>query len=123
MVAPAAGDPMSPPQFPVSLMSFVDLGERIQRSCAERRLHAPAFRSPPTDRDLRRSIQRGDGQAIVSVRIAQREYSEVAQDMVEGAAVVLAQNGEWVTAVLREVLDRPPPPPDRGAIDPTEEPF
>ncbi len=49
----------------------------------------PAFRSPPRVRGASRTLKRYPGGAVVSVRLRERTYAEVVDDMIDG---VLATN-------------------------------
>jgi hypothetical protein len=118
----------SPPQFPVGALSMAELARRVGASCRLHGMTAPAFRAPPTDPTLDRSLRRHEGGAIVSVRIRDREYPDVARDMVEGAlaANYRSDDEELRAAMLREVLDTPPeetPLPPLPLVPGDEEPF
>ncbi len=49
----------------------------------------PAFRSPPRVRGASRTLKRYPGGAVVSVRLRERTYADVVDDMIDG---VLATN-------------------------------
>jgi hypothetical protein len=50
-------------------------------------LVVPAFRSPPRVRGARRTLRRYPGGAVVSVRLRDRSYGDVVDDMIDGVLV------------------------------------
>lgn len=73
----------------VGAVWFAEAARQLAVVSRGRGLEAVAFRSPPRDPGLDRSLRRGKGGAVVSVRLAGRRADEVLDDMVDG---ILAAN-------------------------------
>lgn len=87
----------------LSSMRFAEVARRINRVAVGCGLSAPAFRSPPRQPGLRRSItRRSDGSATVAVTLRGRPAVAVVADMIDG---VLAANATSSTRSA-EVRDR-----------------
>lgn len=109
-------------------LEFASLARALGAALHARGLPVPAFRSPPRDPDLMRSVRRYEGGNVVAVRLRGRERAECVRDMVAGA--VVAATGALHEELVDELLlvvdpsDAPrwePPPP--ALTDSGEEPF
>ncbi len=70
-------------------MRFATAARRLGAAARASGLVVPAFRSPPRVRGARRTLKRYPGGAVVSVRLRDRSYGDVVDDMIDG---VLAAN-------------------------------
>jgi hypothetical protein len=99
---------------PSPTLRFADAARRLTAAARAAGLSVPAFRSPPRLAGAPRSIRRYPGGTVVSVRLRDRPFGDVAADMVEG---VLAANrvagpaAERLRAALSDAVG--------GAVDPT----
>ncbi len=89
---------------------FAAAARRLAAACRSHDLAAPAFRSPPRLPGRARSIRRRpDGSAVVAVAVRDRQFAEVAADMVEGVLVANRLAGPAAqalrAALLAAVLD------------------
>lgn len=68
---------------------FADRVRAVLVVARRQQLQVPAFRSPPKTPGVDRSIRRrGNGDAVVAVRIADRPLNAVTGDVIEGVAAV-----------------------------------
>lgn len=71
-------------------MTSLDFGaaaRSLARAAHLRDLVVPVFASPPSRRDLHRSIRRRNGSPVVSIRLGDRPRGAVLADMIEGIVV------------------------------------
>ena len=71
-------------------MTSLDFGaaaRSLARAAHLRGLVVPVFASPPSRRDLHRSIRRRNGSPVVSIRLGDRPRGAVLADMIEGIVV------------------------------------
>ena len=73
----------------VPALRFATAARRLGAAARASGLVVPAFRSPPRVRGARRTLRRYPGGAVVSVRLRDRSYGDVVDDMIDG---VLATN-------------------------------
>lgn len=119
---------MTVPRLPCSAVAFADLAHRCGAVCRERGWAVPGFKTAPVDAPHNRSLHRaGSGGGVVSVKIRNREYGDVLEDLAAGVLVLNGQDRgpEAVYRLTLAVLDVPPehpglPLPD---VDGEEEPF
>ena len=95
------------------MLRFADAAKRLGAATRAAGLSVPAFRCPPRVEGARRTIRRYPGGAVVSVRLRDRPWDDVACDMVEGVVVVNRLEGEAALRVrtgLLEALGAAPAP-------------
>ena len=73
----------------VPALRFATAARRLGAATRAAGLDVPAFRSPPRVQGAARTLRRYPGGAVVSVRLRDRTYVEVVDDMIDG---VLAAN-------------------------------
>jgi hypothetical protein len=73
----------------VPALRFATAARRLGAAARASGLVVPAFRSPPGVRGATRTLRRYPGGAVVSVRLRDRAYGDVVDDMIDG---VLATN-------------------------------
>ncbi len=73
----------------VPALRFATAARRLGAAARASGLVVPAFRSPPRVRGATRTLRRYPGGAVVSVRLRDRSYGDVVDDMIDG---VLATN-------------------------------
>jgi hypothetical protein len=75
-------------------LQFARTARRLGAAARAAGLTVPAFRCPPRVADVARTIRRYPGGAVVSVRLRERPFADVAADRVEGVLVVNELTGE-----------------------------
>lgn len=70
---------------PMTVTAFADYARQISAVCRDLGLTIPAFRSPPQERDVERTIRRYPTGATVAVRMRGRRAIDVKRDMADGA--------------------------------------
>ena len=75
-------------------MRFADTAKRLGAAARAAGLVVPAFRCPPRVPGASRTVRRFPGGSVVSVRLKDRAFDEIATDMVEGVLVVNRLEGE-----------------------------
>ena len=91
---------------PTSLR-FADAVRAVSATARRQGLDVPAFRSPPRRPGVDRAIRRAHGGVVVSVRLRQRPFAEVADDLIEGVIVANALSGpqaERIRASLQRAM-------------------
>ncbi len=73
----------------VPALRFATAARRLGAAARASGLVVPAFRSPPRVKGATRTLRRYPGGAVVSVRLRDRSYGDVVDDMIDG---VLATN-------------------------------
>jgi hypothetical protein len=73
----------------VPALRFATAARRLGAAARASGLVVPAFRSPPRVRGAARTLRRYPGGAVVSVRLRDRSYGQMVDDMIDG---VLAAN-------------------------------
>jgi hypothetical protein len=87
------------------MLRFAEAAKRLGAATRAAGLAVPAFRCPPRVEGARRTIRRYPGGAVVSVRMRDRPWDEVASDMVEGVVVVNRLEGEAALRVRTGLLE------------------
>jgi hypothetical protein len=82
----------------VPALRFATAARRLGAAARASGLVVPAFRSPPRVRGASRTLRRYPGGAVVSVRLRDRTYVEVVDDMIDG---VLATNRVGAESIPR----------------------
>jgi hypothetical protein len=72
---------------PIPTIRFAEVARRLGAAAHAHGLAVPAFRCPPRRAGVTRTIRRYPGGTVVSVRLRDREFSSVVDDMVEGVLV------------------------------------
>ncbi len=88
-----------------STLRFASAARRLGAAARAADLVVPAFRCPPRVADVSRTIRRYPGGAVVSVRLRDRPFPDVAADMVEGVLVVNSLQGEAATRMRAALTD------------------
>jgi hypothetical protein len=73
----------------VPALRFATAARRLGAAARASGLVVPAFRSPPRVKGASRTLKRYPGGAVVSVKLRDRSYADVVDDMIDG---VLATN-------------------------------
>ncbi len=73
----------------VPALRFATAARRLGAAARASGLVVPAFRSPPRVKGASRTLKRYPGGAVVSVKLRDRSYGDVVDDMIDG---VLATN-------------------------------
>ena len=84
-------------------LRFAETARRLGASARASGLAVPAFRCPPRVAGARRTIRRYPGGTVVSVRLRERPFDDVAADLVEGVLVANRVEGSAAPG-LRGVL-------------------
>jgi hypothetical protein len=71
----------------IPTIRFAEVARRLGAAAHAHGLAVPAFRCPPRTAGVARTIRRYPGGTVVSVRLRDREFSAVVDDMVEGVLV------------------------------------
>jgi hypothetical protein len=87
------------------VLRFADAAKRLGAATRAAGLTVPAFRCPPRVVGAHRTVRRYPGGAVVSVRLRDRPWDEVASDMVEGVVVVNRLEGEAALRVRTSLLE------------------
>lgn len=80
----------------VPALRFATAARRLGAAARASGLVVPAFRSPPRVRGASRTLKRYPGGAVVSVKLRDRTYGQVVDDMIDGVLVanrVSAESG------------------------------
>ena len=94
------------------MLRFAETARRLGGAARAAALVVPAFRCPPRVPGASRTVRRYSGGSVVSVVLKDRQFDDVAADMVEGVVVVNRLDGEAarrVRATLLEALGLPSP--------------
>ncbi len=83
-------------------LRFADAAKRLGAVARAAGLKVPAFRAPPRVAGVPCHVEEYEGGAVVSVALRDRDFCDVATDMVEGVLVV---NGQTEHQALREQLE------------------
>src|SRR5690242_13158195 len=108
---------------PSPTLRFADAARRLTAAARAAGLAVPAFRSPPRLGGAARSIRRYPGGTVVSVRLRDRQFADVAADMVEGVLAANSVSGpaaEHLRAALSDAVD--PTGPAHDPAPPTLSP-
>jgi hypothetical protein len=100
--------PRSSPGPTVPTIRFAEVARRLGAAAHAHGLAVPAFRCPPRTAGVNRTIRRYPGGTVVSVRLRDREFSAVVDDMVEGVLVanqLAAPDAERLRAALLAAAD------------------
>lgn len=111
---------------PLGALGFAEAARRVAEGLRARGFtDAVAFRSPPQDPRLQRSLTRYEGSTVVAVRIRGRDRADVLRDLCTGAVVaVLGGVDEALVDELLVVADPPDEKPEPLPVDyGAEEPF
>jgi hypothetical protein len=107
-------------------LRFAAAARALAEVARGRGLLVPGFRSPPRQASADRTIGRGRGQPVVSVRVRGRPWSAVLADLIEGVVVANDLTGSDAGAcrsALWEVAERQHLTVIRGAgPDPAQSP-
>lgn len=98
-------------------MRFATAARRLGAAARASGLLVPAFRSPPRVREASRTLRRYPGGAVVSVRLRDRTYAEVVDDMIEGVLVANRVGGDArprLRRAFRLAVGAPEPTPGGG---------
>ena len=71
----------------IPTIRFAEVARRLGAAAHAHGLAVPAFRCPPRTAGVARTIRRYPGGTVVSVRLRDREFAAVVDDMVEGVLV------------------------------------
>ncbi len=71
----------------VPALRFATAARRLGAAARASGLVVPAFRSPPRVRGASRTLKRYPGGAVVSVKLRDRTYADVIDDMIDGVLV------------------------------------
>jgi hypothetical protein len=88
-------------------LRFADAVRAVSASARRQGLEVPAFRSPPRQPGVDRTIRRAAAGPVVAVRLRQRPFAEVADDLIEGVIVANALSGpraERIRASLQRAM-------------------
>ncbi len=85
--APTATAPTTTAPTTTPALQFADTARRLGAAAHANGLAVPAFRCPPRTADAVRTIRRYPGGTVVSVRLRDRPFATVVDDMVEGVLV------------------------------------
>jgi hypothetical protein len=96
---------------PVPTLRFAQVARRLGAAAHAAGLTVPAFRCPPRVEGVVRTVRRYPGGAVVSVRMKDREFRDVAADMVEGVLVVNRVEGEAAERLRTTLADAAAPTP------------
>lgn len=101
---------------------FAEVVRAVAAVARRRGLQVPVFRSPPKLADVDRTLRRRpDGQAVVSIRLADRPFAAVQSDVVAGVVVANelagAEAGRFRRAAWAALDSRPIDEADRDMID------
>jgi hypothetical protein len=102
-------------------LRFAETARRLGAAARAAGLAVPAFRCPPRVAGAERTIRRYPGGTVVSVRLRDRPFDEVATDMVEGVLVANRLSGDAALRHRTALLDaahRGPGAPNQGVPDP-----
>lgn len=115
----------SSPVVVLGALEFSEASRRVSDALRARGYSAPvAFRSPPKDPTLDRSLTRYEGSTVVAVRLRGRDRADALRDLCTGAVVaVLGTVNEAFIEELLVLADPPEPKPEPVAYTGTEEPF
>ncbi len=84
---------------------FAAAVQAVSSEARRQGLVVPGFRSPPRAPGPMRTIRRrGDGQAVVAVRLRGRAFEAVAADIVEGVLVANSVSGSRATVLRTRLL-------------------
>lgn len=67
---------------------FAEAARALAAAARSEQLEVPAFRAPPREGLVERSVTRYPGGAVVSVRLVDRAWPAIAVDMVDGVLAV-----------------------------------
>ncbi|MGZ4753737.1 MAG: hypothetical protein ACXVJW_04930 [Acidimicrobiia bacterium] len=85
----------------VPALRFATAARRLGAAARASGLIVPAFRSPPRVRGASRTLRRYPGGAVVSVRLRDRTYVDVVDDMIDGVLVANRVSAESVPRLRR----------------------
>lgn len=94
----------------VPALRFATAARRLGAAARASGLVVPAFRSPPRVRGATRTLRRYPGGAVVSVRLRDRSYGDVVDDMIDGVLVtnrVPAESASRLRGAFRLALGEP----------------
>ncbi|HEX5587188.1 MAG TPA: hypothetical protein VFZ17_07775 [Acidimicrobiia bacterium] len=100
--------PRSTPGPTIPTIRFAEVARRLGAAAHAHGLAVPAFRCPPRTAGVARTIRRYPGGTVVSVRLRDREFAAVVDDMVEGVLVanqVAAPDAERLRPALLAAAD------------------
>ena len=108
-----------PRTTPAPALRFAETARRLGAAAHANGLAVPAFRCPPRTADAVRTIRRYPGGTVVSVRLRDRPFATVVDDMVEGVLVanrVATPDADRLRAALHASVDATVPV---AAVEPT----
>ena len=97
----------------VPALRFATAARRLGAAARASGLVVPAFRSPPRVRGAMRTLRRYPGGAVVSVRLRDRAYGDVVDDMIDGVIAtnrVPAESASRLRRAFRLALGEPDTP-------------
>jgi hypothetical protein len=88
----------------VPSVQFAELARRIGMAIRAAELEVPAFRSPPRQPGVNRTIRRqSNGTAVVAVKLHGRPLADVVADMIDGV-IAVNRLGDMAGSRLRRTL-------------------
>lgn len=80
---------------PSDVMRFTNAARIIANLAREHELECPAFRSPPSEPEVNRSIRRYEGGFVVAVRLRGRPLEDSVVDMIDGMLEGNGRADDW----------------------------
>jgi hypothetical protein len=103
---------------PAPALRFAETARQLGAAAHANGLAVPAFRCPPRTAGAMRTIRRYPGGTVVSVRLRDRPFATVVDDMVEGVLVanhVAAHDAERLRRALHASVEPAHEPAARAA--------
>lgn len=103
-------------QVPITLR-FARTAQVLAEEARRLGLTVPSFRSPPRLHGAHRSIRRAPWGAVVAVRLRERPFATVVDDMVEGVVAANRLSGARAAAVRARLAAAAGPLDDGGEAE------